>query len=330
MSRIRALVTGGTGFIGSHLVELLLQKGWVVVCPVRNTKVLRHLTQIPAKIISWNELESETRREPFFDYIIHVAGATRACNYKAYLDANVNQTRYLLELIASSPGKNQLKKFVLIGSQAAAGPSPENGMPITETDSPKPISLYGKSKLEAEKIALSFSNELPVTILHPSTVFGPRDTDVLGMFKCAKFGIAPYLAGSDRLVSIIYVEDLIEAILAAALSSNSTGQKYFLANERPVIWREFACEIVRMFGHKPVPIPVPLAVMRLMALGGELLGHLTNRPQLLRKEKFEEMRQIAWVCSTQKASRELAWEPRIPLPEAIAKTAKWYRDCGWI
>jgi nucleoside-diphosphate-sugar epimerase len=327
---VKALLTGGTGFVGSHVVDLLLKQGLDVVCPVRDPKNLRNLDGSPVRIILADQVSNEARTASPFDYVIHVAGATRAPDYQAYHDANVSGTRHLLEVFADLPPASRPKRFVLVGSQAAAGPCPDEGVCVTESHPPKPVSLYGRSKLEAERVALSFADQLPVTVVRPSTVFGPRDLDVLGVFKCARFRFSPYLSGPDRMFSIIYVEDLARGILAATVADVPSGQTYFLANSDPISWREFTLEVAQLTGCDTIAVPVPLAVMKIAALIGEALGKLTKKTLLLRSEKFEEMRQIGWVCSTEKACRELNWEPEVPLSEAIVRTAHWYREHGWI
>lgn len=327
---MKALVTGATGFIGSHMAELLVEKGWEVVCPVRDMSNLRHLSGIQARAIPLADVGSEVGKNQGFDYVVHLAGATRARDYRSYREANVEPTRRLLELFSNPVTNSNLKRFLLIGSQAACGPSPDDGTPVTETDPLCPVSLYGRSKLEAEEVALSFTDRVPVTIIRPPTVFGPRDTDVLGVFKCTRYRLAPCLAGPDRMISVIYVEDLVEGILTAALASKSRGQTYFLANPKPVVWREFVLEVARIAGCRSITLRVPMLAMRLASLAGDLLGKVRKTPPLFRSEKLEEMKQIAWVCSPEKVYRDLQWRPGTSLSAAIEKTLGWYREHGWI
>lgn len=327
---MRCLVTGGTGFIGSHLVELLVAGGWEVVCPVRTTNALRHLECASAEVIPTGALPNYIRSGPGFDYVFHLAGATRARDYRAYQAANVKYTWLLLDTLSNTKISNRPKRFVLVSSQSAAGPCRDDCTPVTESDEPRPVSLYGRSKLEAEVVAASFQDRLPVTIVRPPTVFGPRDTDVLGVFKSACFRIAAYLAGPDRRVSIIYVEDLVKGILHAALSPAAEGSTFFLANSEPVIWRQFAFDVANVMGCSVLPLPVPYPVAKVMALCGDVICKVSNSPPLFRSEKLEEMMKIAWVCSPEKARRELGWQSSTPLREAIGKTAEWYRSHGWI
>jgi dihydroflavonol-4-reductase len=327
---MRFLVTGGTGFIGSNMVELLLSCGWEVVCPVRDISSLKYLDGLPATVVSVDDLEKEIAANPGFDYVIHLAGATRALDYEAYYRANVQLTRNLLETLLRHNGKDSLRRFVLVSSQAVAGPTPEQMTFLEESDPPYPISLYGRTKLEAEQMAMSFLDRVPITIVRPPTVFGPRDRDVFNVFKCARFRLAPHIAGPERLVSIIYVEDLTEGILAAALSPESTGESYFLSYPEPVVWRDFCLLVAQVLGYRAIPIPLPLSALRIVALLGDLSGRISGSASLFRSEKLREMRQIAWTCSPKKAYDDLHWEPRTPLERAIEKTALWYKEHGWL
>jgi nucleoside-diphosphate-sugar epimerase len=327
---MRALLTGATGFIGSHMAELLVAKGWEVVCAVRTESGLRHLEGACVQLVTLDNLEDWVLHNDPVDYVIHVAAATRARNYDGYRKANVELTRGLLERLAEPRLSNALKRFVLVSSQGAAGPSPDGKMPVTESDPPHPVSLYGRSKLEAEQITLSYADLVPVTIVRPSTVFGPRDTDVLGLFRAAKFGLAPCLSGPPRLVSIIYVQDSIRGILAAATSDRSVGQTYFLANPEPVVWREFSLQVCRIMGRRGILLPLPLPLMRIVAAVGDQISKYTGFTPLFRTEKLEEIKQIAWVCSTEKAHDDLGWQAETAVPDAVRVTAEWYRAHGWI
>lgn len=327
---MKVLVTGGTGFIGSHMVELLIRKGHDVVCLVRDESSLKHLHGMAVRTVGIGQLRTELSEENHVDVVMHLAGATRGVDYDSYRTANVGLTSLLLELCSARQDCEPLTRFVLVSSQAAAGPCRSDAMPVTEADAGEPISLYGRSKLEAEQIAHTFSGCLALTVIRPPTVFGPRDRDVLGVFQCARFRVAPCLAGPDRSVSIIYVEDLVDGILTAALSPRAVGQTYFLANPEPVVWREFCVRVARVMGYRAVPVPIPLAAMKLAARAGDLVGKVSGAATLFRSEKLEEMKQIAWVCSAEKALRELNWQAATPLDEAIAKTAEWYKTHGWI
>lgn len=252
-----SLVTGATGFVGSHLTELLLEQGHEVICAVRDPSRLKHIERLPVKVAAIDALLEGDLPELLFDYVFHVAGATRAPDYETYSKHNVELTRRLLDFANTPSVRDRLKRFVLVSSQAVAGPAADPREPVTEDDPPRPVSLYAQSKLEAEELTRSYADRIPITIVRPSTVFGPRDIDVLGVFRSAKLRVAAHLPGPDRYVSIVYVKDLTAGILAAARSSEAVGRTYFLANRDPVIWKEFALLTARVMGYRAVALPLP-------------------------------------------------------------------------
>jgi nucleoside-diphosphate-sugar epimerase len=326
---MRYLITGATGFIGSHLCDLLISQSHEVT-GVTRTSTRPGLPENRADLVSWEDLEDFLRKTGPPDYVIHVAGATRAFDYAGYLSGNVEPTRRLLEMLVRTGFDKGSGRFALISSQAAAGPSRDGVTPVLESDAPSPVSLYGKSKLEAEKVVLSFSHRLPVTIARPPTVFGPRDKDTLGVFRSAKMGVAAYIRGASELVSVVYAPDLVRGIAAAVESDRAIGQIFFLANQEPVRWKDFCRLAGRAVERTCLPLPVPLHVARLLGRFGDLMGRITGTPALLRSDKLEDMKQRGWVCSAEKARRVLGWKATTPLAAALAETARWYKERGWV
>ncbi len=328
---MKCLITGGTGFVGSHVVERAIAEGWEVICPVRNPNSLRNLKTTSISLCSFDNLEIMLRGLDSLDFVIHLAGATRALKYLDYYKANVEFTEWLVKLLITTGVAKNLRRFVHVSSQAVAGPSRRNSEPVFEYEEPRPISDYGRSKLEGERAILNFKDLFPVTIVRPSTVFGPRDVDVLGVFRSAKFRIAPVVSGPDRAVSIIYVEDLADGILrSAAAIEIPSGEIFFLANSEPVVWKEFAKLVGRSMGYSTFVIPVPVILMHMIGKAGDWIGKVSKKPALIRSEKVVEMKQLAWVCSTSKANQNLRWQGQTPLKLAIEKTRDWYISQGWI
>ncbi len=327
---MKFLVTGATGFIGSHLVDLLNTRGHHVVCPVREPASLRYLSPRAATVISLADLEDSLSSLGPFDYVIHAAGATRALSYQHYHDANVRLTQRLLAAVSHQPTQRQLRRFVLVSTQAVVGPSNKGDAPIDDDAPAAPLSWYALSKYEAEKAVRAYDQSLPITIVRPSTVFGPRDVDVLGVFRAVRRGIAPYIAGPDRFVSIIYVHDLTEGILAATLSNRPPDGPYFLTNPYPVVWRAFVQLVSSACGKRTLPLPVPPALLRFTALLGDAVSKVAGKPMLIRSDKLQELLQTAWVCSPERAWRDFGWRASTPLDEAVRQTHLWYKQRGWL
>ena len=328
--KIRCVVTGSTGFIGSNLTQFLLSQNFEVICPVREPNKVNHLLSSNTKIITFETLEGDLKVSEGFEYFFHLAGATRALNYEGYYEANVKLAKRMLKFVIKRSDPKIFKKFILVSSQAVSGPARSSDEPVIENDVPNPVSLYARSKLEAEKMAQSFANLIPITIIRPSTVFGPRDTDVLGVFKSCKYGVAPCLSGKDRRVSVIFVDDLIEGIVRCAFSENSSGKTYFLANPDPVIWRDFIKDTARVMGTRVLIVPLPKFILRTFGSFSDVIGALSRKPQMLRTEKIREMDQMYWICSSERARNDLGWIPRHSIVEALTKTFHWYKDNSWL
>ena len=221
---MKALVTGATGFIGSYLAEALLKRGYEVTCIARSTSSLRWIEHLDLKYIHCDLADVDRCADHVrgFDYIFHLAGRTKATKEEEFFTANAVCTGNLARVAAErNPG---LSRFVYVSSLAAAGPS-SSGMPLKEDCRPMPVSFYGKSKLEGEKSVLRFRHRIPVTIVRPPAVYGPRDNDFLVMFRMVKKGIFPYWG--KGLYSMLYVEDLVTGIILSAEKKEAEDKTFF-------------------------------------------------------------------------------------------------------
>lgn len=325
---MKALVTGSNGFIGSHLVELLLKKNYQIKCLVRKTSNLQWIKDLPVEFVYGDvtapgSLKSAVRD---VDFIFHLGGTVRAINWEGFYRVNAIGTKNLVEACAENA--KRLKRFVFISSQAAVGPSPGDKM-IDETDTPRPISLYGKSKREAEIIVWESRNIFPVTILRPPSVYGPRDDDILEIFKYVKRGIRPQIGNKQRKISIIYVDDLVRGIVLAAESKKAENQIFFLT-DKPIFWNEFTETIARVMNKKTIRIKLPEAVLSLAAFIGEISSKITKKAAILNKDKAREMKQLYWLVDGSRAEEMLGFKPEIDLQEGIRRTYQWYKMMGWL
>ncbi|HPN36210.1 MAG TPA: NAD(P)-dependent oxidoreductase [bacterium] len=325
---MKALVTGGNGFIGSTLVEKLLHQGHQVTCLVRRQSDLRWLQNLPvaysyASLSSGEGLEQAVAG---MDWIFHLAGATKARNRQGYVDGNVTITRRLLQACRPQLG---LKKFVYVSSQAAAGPSLA-GVPCTETDEPHPISIYGECKLAAEKEVLSLSRELPVVVLRPPSVYGPRDRDILVYFQNVNRGLVLVLGKGDQQISLVHVSDLVDGIILAAEQSASNGKVFFLSGDGYYDWNTIGREIAAAMKKKTITIRTPLWLLHLASWAECAVAQLTGKPALLNADKVREMVQPGWMCSNQAAKQELGFAPQYTLAQGVRQTSRWYRENGWL
>lgn len=326
---MRVFLTGASGFIGSFLAESLLEKGYQVRCLVRTSSNLRWLADLNVECFygSLNDGDSLRRGIKDVDYIIHAAGLTRALSKEDYAKVNFRGSKNLIKTaLESSPG---LKRFVLVSSQAAAGPS-STLQPVTENSKPHPLTDYGKSKLLAENYTMQFKNELPLTIVRPPAVYGPRDKDTLQFFKAVKKGIIPQVDGKIKFLSIIYVKDLVDGIIRAMESEKAVGQTYFLANAEPYSWEEIARITLKILGKKGIRLNIPGFLIECVAVLSEGFSRLTLKASKINRQTVLDMKQDFWICSPRKAKADFNFEAKTPLSDGIRETLNWYRDNGWM
>ncbi len=326
---MKVLVTGARGFIGSFLVERLLEQGCQVHC------LLRHKAQSNPWLdgLDFTTIAGDLSDKKLnldagdFDYVYHLAGLTKAARREDFDLVNVQGTRNLLNaVVASSP---RLQRFVLVSSLAGAGPSPD-GKPISEEDVPAPVSDYGRSKLRAEEVTNGFSDRLPITLVRPPAVYGPRDSDVLTYFKYAQKGLRPVLGGGPRTASFVFVHDLVEGILLAATKPEAIGRTYYLCDDRPYTWDELGQTIAATLGAKTVRLNMPLFAVFLAALASDLVSRISGTPSIINLDKYKELKEKHWVCSARRAEEELGFSAKHSLQEGIAATAEWYSAQGWL
>ncbi len=326
---MRALVTGASGFIGGFLVQELVRRGHEVVCLLRPTSAREHLpkNRVEIRIGSLGDPASLSPAVEGVDWVFHLAGATKALQPQDFFRVNAQGTENLLRACLTHNAR--LRRFLLVSSLAAAGPAPDPSG-INESDPPRPVSHYGRSKLAAEEAVLQHAAEVPVTIVRPPVVYGPRDRDVYEYFKQVKAGVALHLGRAERYFSIIHVADLVAGILRAAQVEAAAGRVYFLANPKAVTWRELGEEIARALDKRPLKIVVPEASATVVAALSELTAKLTRRPALLGFDKVREMKERYWVCRADRAAQELGFRPRFSMQEGVRDTVQWYRQAGWL
>lgn len=323
------LVTGGTGFVGSHLVELLLRKGFAVTCMVRDPDRLRWLAGSKVRLVKGDcsDPESLASAVQNISLLFHVAGLTKAIRSRDFYEVNHRGAKNLLTACSRhNPG---LRKFILVSSLAAAGPSPD-GRPVTDSDLPRPVSDYGKSKLLAEEETLRYKDVFPVVILRPSAVYGPRDRDMYELFRWAAKGLTIEIAGGERFINPCYVEDLAAAMVLAAEQETRTGSIYFVAENRAYSWSEFRQTLLQTGGVNARNIKIPSWAASLIGLASEAAGLLRGTALITNRQKVREAAEKYWLCDCAKIERDLGFSSKFPLKRGLEVTWKWYRENGWL
>jgi len=323
---MKALLTGGTGFIGSHLAEFLLDEGAEVFALVRDPHNLKWLKGLNIHLLNGNLL-SIPALPTDIDYVFHVAGLTNSSNLADYYTVNQQGTASLFKSLHDQ--EIQPKKIICLSSLAAVGPSCD-GKPVQESDVPHPITPYGKSKLMGEVEALKFKEVYPIIILRAPGVIGPRDKDFLHYFKWIKKGALPTIGSKQRYMSVCYVKDLIRAFYVCSQKELESGEIFNIGDPNPCSYDELGEMAARAIGRKLRKVKIPIPVGYLVALVADVAGKISKKPSILNLHKFKQMKQRGWVADMRKATEELSFQPQYSLQEAIQETINWYLKHNWL
>jgi len=324
-----AVVTGGNGFVGSHLVDLLLEKNYEVRCIVRKSSNQKWLKGKNIEIIESGLFDKEGLRKAFKDvnYIFHVAGVVKAKNPEEYYKGNVETTRNILEV--ATEFKATIKKVLVVSSQTASGPA-SSEIPVDETMKCNPITTYGRSKREGEKVAETFMDKLPVTICRAPAVFGERDTEILIFFKTFASGLMTTIGFNRKQISLIHVTDLVNGFLLAAESPKAAGETYFITSEKLYTWEEIGEVTSKVMKKKPFSVKVPHSIVYTIAAIAQFFAMFSKKAATLNIEKARDITQQFWICSAEKAKKDFGYSQKIDIEEGIRRTVEWYKGQGWI
>jgi dihydroflavonol-4-reductase len=325
---MRALVTGSNGFIGSTLVEALLNNKYKVRCLVRKTSNLQWLEGLDIELVYGDLIQVETLASAVrdMDYIFHLGGVTKAANYEGYVNGNYQTTCNLLDACKHA---NKSLEFIFISSQAAGGPGTTDS-PRDEFQRPEPISIYGQTKLMAEKAVLDYAEYFPVTIIRPPSVYGPKDKDVFVLFQNVSKGIIPVLHGGKQKVSMIHVDDLISGILLVAGNKAANENIYYMSGNEQLEWGEIGKVMAKALDKKAVQVSVPVFLLDTISWISPLYSKFAKKAVLLNRDKVREMKEPSWLCSNERAKKELNFQPKIKLLDGFRQTAEWYKQNGWL
>ncbi len=326
---MKALVTGATGFIGTNLVYTLLRQGHQVFCLARSEKKAEHLQKAGGTIVI-DDLRSPQHIDSYIkkvDVVFHIAGVVKASTKEEYFAGNHQTTQNLATSVGRYGPEHQ--KIIYISSQAAAGPSTRMDFCEANTDA-RPVSAYGESKRAAEIEILSLSPQRPVVILRPSIVFGPGDRALLYAFRAARWGFIPRPGIRDMPVNFLYVQDLIDAMLLTAEKNEAINKTFFINDGMKYSWDIWNKTVARCLNTKAISLPVAKLVLHAVCQAGGVISKLTGSTNFLNPDKWHEIKQDGWLCSTAKIRDELGFTPRWTLEEGIKVTAKWYREAGWL
>jgi dihydroflavonol-4-reductase len=321
---MKVLVTGATGFIGSHLASALRNRGDDVTALARSLKKAEALRPLAVRVIQGDLDDRATlaRAVEGQDVVYHVAGVISARDEAAFMAANRDGTRNLVEAArAAAP------RFVLVSSLAAGGPSPR-GRPLKGDEAPRPVTRYGRSKLAAEHVVEA--SDLPWTIVRPPMVYGPRDREVLKVFRIARLGIGPVFGDGTQELSAVHGADLADALIAAATTDRTLRKVYYACHPEVFTSTHFVRSVAGVMGRPIAVVRVPLIVGRGMLAVTEAAARLTGQATILTTDKANEFFQSAWTGDPGPLTRDSGWRAAHDLTAGLAETWRWYRDAGWV
>jgi nucleoside-diphosphate-sugar epimerase len=319
-------LTGGTGFVGSHVADALLSAGYRVRALVRRPGSPGWLKGLDVDVAT-GDVRDPAGLDAFVadaDVVVHAAGKTSARNEAGYVAANAGGTA---NVVAATLRTAPAAHLVLVSSQAAGGPSVD-GLPVSASARGRPVSSYGRSKLEGENEVRN-ATRLAYTILRPAAVYGPRETAIRDLFVAASRGVVPLLAGGRPRVQLVYVGDVARAVLAA-IRRGGRQETFYAAHPEVLDYRRIAETLASLPARRPLLLPVPGGLIRAAGWLIGALSALSSGPPVFNGEKAAEMLQPAWLCYVGDAQVALGRPFETDFARGARLTWNWYVENGWI
>lgn len=322
---MRALVTGATGFVGSHLADALHRRGDEVTALARSPGKAKALASLGVRVIigDLHDVSALDSAMGGQDVVYHVAGVVAARSESEFFHANRDGTANL----AAAAERNGRPRFVLVSSMAAAGPA-RRGVPLSGAEPPKPVTAYGRSKLAAERVATA--SALPWCIVRPPMVYGPRDQEVLKVFRLARLGLAPVFGDGKQQLSAVHGADLARGLVAAGTAPEAIGRTYYACHPQVFTSADFVRAVADAMGRRTVLLRIPPVVGRALLLVTEAAARTVRRATILTSDKANEFFQPAWTGDPEPLTRDTGWRAALDLQSGLADTYRWYRSAGWL
>jgi nucleoside-diphosphate-sugar epimerase len=361
--RHTALVTGASGFIGSHLCEVLRERGHAVRAMVRRSSRLDKLelgasgTPFELAYASLDDVTSMAAAMADVELVYHLAGTTAAFDRTGFDRANVEGVRNLYAAIALARAQSKgPRRVVHVSSLMAAGPSHPRSPRREHHRHERGFTDYGDSKLAGEQLAVALARhgDVELVIVRPPLVYGPRDEDVLQMIKSAAMrvvaqpGLRPTwmsaIHGRDLAMGVALVGERGAAIPREATTGHvhgggggdpqvlgdiddprGTGLYYLTDGQRSSV-AGFGQAAAAALGRRALTIPVPGFAVRSVGLLNQGLGRLRGQVPALTLDKARASLSTGWWCDDARARAELGWSPHFPLEQGLEDTVRWLRD----
>lgn len=326
---MRVLVTGASGFLGSHVAEHFANEGHEVRALLRKTSSRKFLQFRHEEAIGdITDASSLPSAVAGVDVVVHSAGLIMARTEAEFASVNEHGTTNLYRAIEARNA--DVKRIIYISSIAAHGAS-KSGRPRPVDASPQPVTAYGRSKLAGELLARRSSLGKRTVTFRPPAIYGPRDPALLPFFQLARHRLIPMLAGGKNRVSMVYATDVARAIYLAAAAEANIGEEIYCPEDGVVhTWLDMLTAIEKATGKKMFKLPTPRFFYDAVAMGSEAFGAVTRRPVIFTRDKVREMAQHAWICSAADLQRDLGWKAEVGIAEGARLTYNWYKQADWL
>ena len=327
---MKVLLTGANGFVGSHILDKLCARGLATAAllrPASNQRFIEaHLPRLEVRVGSLSDPQSLDAALRDVTHVIHCAGCTKALRNSEFYEVNQAGTRNVVEAVNRQQGR--IQRLVHLSSLAAGGPaSPDQ--PAREDDLPHPVSEYGRSKLAGER-ELHDACKTEYVILRPPAVYGPRDEAFLPLFKAVQAHILPRFGGGRQTLSLVFAEDLAEAVATCLTHPAAAGKTFYVASGEVTTAHAMAREIAGQMKIRTLLLSLPTVALWPLCCLQETLSWLTRRPNVLSRQKYAELRAPGWVCDPTRLRQEAGFVGGTTLKNGIAKTLAWYRQERWL
>ncbi|MBO5678339.1 MAG: NAD(P)-dependent oxidoreductase [Bacteroidaceae bacterium] len=325
---MKILVTGASGFIGSHMVEYALRLGHEVWAALRPTSSRRNLRDERIRFITLDytdarlldtQLRKHSAEYGCWDVVIHCAGATKCSRHKDFYTINYDYTRRFADALVMH---NMVpRQFIFVSTLGTYGPIRESQpyRPISEADTPQPNTDYGRSKRMAEEYLMSLPS-FPYLIFRPTGVYGPRDRDYAILISSIRHHVELTVRTVRQELTFLYVDDLVKAVFLA-VAKEVTRRSYFVTDGNVYTARDFGDTVQRTLGISHVfHIVVPQWVAWFVAMVCDVISHIVGRAFTFNSDKFRILKQRNWTCDIEPLVTELGFRPEYDLKRGIKAT----------
>ena len=348
---MKVLVTGASGFIGSFMVSEGLERGYEMWAGMRHSSSKQYLTDArirfaeldlsrPDKLHAQLQSYKQAMGGTGWDYVIHAAGATKSLKREGFFLTNTEGTKNLVNALRACDMMPQ--RFVFVSSLSIFGAIREEKIgtdgssqlyiPITDTDTPRPNTAYGESKLAAENW-LRAQTDVPWVILRPTGVYGPRERDYFLMAQSIKQHVDFAVGYQPQEITFIYMMDVVQAAFLACErpEKDVLHHAYFLSDGHSYNSRAFSDLLQKEIGTRCVlHIKAPLWFLRLICTVNGTICRWMGKLTTLNMDKYHILAQRNWNCDITPARRELGFEPQWNLEDGVRESVKWYKEAGWL